>query len=190
MCSSDLGLCLQLRRFVGIFYKLSFFVPQRVLKILYFSLVHSRILYGIEVYANAFKTYIHDLITLNNRILRIVLKKDRFTHTEELYKLCNTMPIDKLFKLKLLLYAHSQYYKSSNLPNFFHLNYSINSQIHSHDTRTKDDFHIKSASSNIGNRATDAICYKLWNLLPTDTKKTQSTALFKKSIIQFIWQSE
>jgi len=80
-------LCIQLRRYVGIFYKLSFFVPKNVLKILYFSLVHSKILYGIEIYATTFKTYLHDLHILNNRILRIVLGKDRFFPTKELYKL-------------------------------------------------------------------------------------------------------
>ena len=38
-----------LRRFVGIFYKISFFVPRSILKMLYFSLVHSKIIYAIEL---------------------------------------------------------------------------------------------------------------------------------------------
>src|SRR2546425_7369994 len=41
-------LCLTLRRFVGIFYKLSCKLPSLTLKILYFAIIYPRILYGIE----------------------------------------------------------------------------------------------------------------------------------------------
>src|SRR3989442_824719 len=61
-------LCLALRKFVGIFYKLRQNLPQHILKMLYFAL---RILYGIENYANTYLSYLHDLMVLNNRILRI-----------------------------------------------------------------------------------------------------------------------
>src|SRR3989442_13003835 len=45
-------LCLTLRRFVGVFYKLSCKLPWLTLKMLYFAIIYPRILYGIEVYAN------------------------------------------------------------------------------------------------------------------------------------------
>ena len=61
-----------LNRYVGIFYKLSCFVPQNVLKLLYYSIIHPKILYGIEIYANTYLTYLHDVIILNNRLLRIM----------------------------------------------------------------------------------------------------------------------
>src|SRR6267154_3527375 len=51
----------QLKKYIGIFYKLSFRLPASTLKLLYFSIIHSRILYAIEIYANTYATYLHDL---------------------------------------------------------------------------------------------------------------------------------
>ena len=98
-------LCQVLRKNTGILYKLSQFIPQKFLKILYSSLIHSKLLYGILLYANTFPTYLHDLIILNNRILRIIQNKSRHDHTEDLYKTFHTLPIDLLFKSQL--YSHA-----------------------------------------------------------------------------------
>ena len=57
-----------LKKYIGIFYKLSSFVPPNILKLLYFSIIHSKIMYGIEVYANTYLSYLHDIIILNNRL--------------------------------------------------------------------------------------------------------------------------
>ena len=93
---------LSLRRFVGIFYKLSHFIPDFVLKMLYFSMVHSKIIYGIEIYANTYPTYLHDLMILNNRLLRITQKKNRYSHVADLYQSFRALPVDKLFNFRLL----------------------------------------------------------------------------------------
>jgi len=167
-----------LRRFVGIFYKISFFLPRNVLKILYSSLVHSKILYAIEIYANTFKTYLHDLHIINNRILRIVLGKDRYCSTMELYILGNTLPIEILFKYKLMLYAHAIYFKCPSLPKFIFNNVHSNSQVHDHDTRTRNDFHIELSLTNIGAKITNSLAFKYWNSLSTDIKQIQSKNLF------------
>ena len=95
-------LCLTLRKFVGIFYKLSQNLPQHILKMLYFALVYPRILYGIENYANTYLSYLHDLMVLNNRILRILQHSKKSTHTQDLYICYKILPIDKLFKYQVL----------------------------------------------------------------------------------------
>jgi hypothetical protein len=127
---------------------------------------------------------------LNNRILRIIQDKDRFVHTDELYNSYNILPIEKLFKHKLLLFAHAQYFHSSSLPILFHHNLPTNSQIHDHDTRSKSDFHINLPPTNIGTRAINYLSSKIWNSLPTDLKNIQSKNIFKKSSKLFLRQSE
>jgi hypothetical protein len=42
----------KLVKFTSIFYKLRSALPEQVLKQIYFAFIHSRILYGIELYAN------------------------------------------------------------------------------------------------------------------------------------------
>ena len=112
-------LCLTLRRFVGIFYKLSLKLPPQVLKILYFAIIYPRILYGIEIYANTFMSHLHDLMVLNNRLLRILQHSKPKTNSSELYLLYGTLPVNKLFKFQMLIHAHNIFYCSERLPKFF-----------------------------------------------------------------------
>ena len=64
-----------LRKYVGVFYKLSFKLPANILRMLYYALIYPHILYGIELYANTYLTYLHDLVILNNRILRLLQRE-------------------------------------------------------------------------------------------------------------------
>jgi hypothetical protein len=56
----------KLVKFTSIFYKLRSALPEQVLKQIYFAFIHSRILYGIELYANTCNTYLDKLIKLIN----------------------------------------------------------------------------------------------------------------------------
>ena len=69
-------------------------------------------------------------------------------------------------------------------------NVHTNSQVHDHDTRAKNDFHIELTTSNIGAKITNSIAFKYWNSLTTDIKQIQSKNLFKKAVYKFLWQSE
>ena len=112
-------LCQSLRKYVGIFYKLSLKLPQKILKILYFTLVYSRILYAVEIYANTYITYLHDLMIINNRILRILQHKPIHTSTIDLHRSFNTLPVDKLFQYQILLHAHAIYFHPESVPTIF-----------------------------------------------------------------------
>ena len=64
---------------------------------LYFSLIHSKILYGIESYANNYAIRLHDLSILNNRVLIIIQNKNFHSCILDLYRDFNTLPVNKLF---------------------------------------------------------------------------------------------
>lgn len=153
---------------------------------LYFSLIYTKILYGIEQYANTYLTYLHDLIILNNRLLRILQNKDRFSHASELYRSYNTLPIDKLFIFQILIHAHSLFYKSSRLPLIFHKDLILNNQVHSYSTRSSTDFHRNSSLTSVGRKSTLNLCAIHWNVLPTSIKSIPSINQFKKLVKQHL----
>jgi len=62
----------KLLKFTSIFYKIGTKLPEDILKMIYFAFVHSQLLYGIEVYANTTPNHLSKLITLNNKLLRIL----------------------------------------------------------------------------------------------------------------------
>src|ERR1700759_2465906 len=116
----------------------------------YFSLIYSLTLYALEIYANTYLTYLHEVMILNNRILRILQHKPLTTNIGELYISCNTLPINKLFQFQLLLHAHNILYNINKLSIIFHATRSTNYDIHNHNTRSSHDFHRSSCNSTFG----------------------------------------
>ena len=60
---------------------------------LYFSLIHSKILYAIVLYANTYALHLQALIILNNRILRLLQYNSLKTNSIFLHKSYNTLPV-------------------------------------------------------------------------------------------------
>ena len=77
----------KLLKFVSIFYKIRDQVNMDVLKMIYFSFVHPHILYSIEIYGNTYQTYLSKLITLNNKLLRILQNQPIRTPVGNLYRI-------------------------------------------------------------------------------------------------------
>jgi len=106
----------KLAKFVGIFYKLSHKLPLDCLKVLYFSFVHPHILYGIEIYANTYTSYLDKLLKLNNKLRTIVQQKDNYCKNIELYVNYNILPITKLHCFQILCIVHKFTYHKELLP--------------------------------------------------------------------------
>lgn len=170
----------KLVKFTGIFYKIRDLLPRACLNKLYFSFVYCHLLYGIEVYANTSKSIIDRLVKLNNKLIRILFNKKRDTHSCELYKSLNILPIPKLHELQLLLFVHKCNYHKHLLPSVFH-NYFVHSlSVHEYNTRRCKDFYVSSFSSTLGQRCSKFKCSKLWNNLPNYLKSEKSQLKFKQ----------
>jgi hypothetical protein len=145
----------------------------------YFAFVHPHLLYGIEIYANTTMNHLIKLITLNNKLLRILQQKSFRTHTAELYKTYCTLPIQVLHNYQILLFMHKFVHHKSKLPPAFLAYFDENKIIHQYNTRQKDDFHTHSVQSEVGKRAIKFKGCKLWNSLPVELKEIESCFSFK-----------
>ena len=61
----------KLSRLIGIISKIKYYVPDRVLLLLYFALFHSLITYGLIIWNSTYKTYTSKISKLQNRIIKI-----------------------------------------------------------------------------------------------------------------------
>ena len=154
---------------------------------LYFAMIYPRILYGIEVYANTYLTHLHNLMVLNNRLLRILQHRKLQTNTSELYLLYGSLPINKLFKFQILLHAHNIFFNSPKLPKIFRDERLLNSDIHTYSTRSSHDFHRLSVNSASGSKISLNLCTKYWNALPPNIKSISEFTLFKTNLKSFIF---
>ena len=70
---------------LAFFYRLRQRLPDKCLESIYFAFVYPHLLHGIEVYANTRLTHLTKLITLNNKILRILQNKPYRSAVKYLY---------------------------------------------------------------------------------------------------------
>src|SRR3989442_15711053 len=115
-------------------------------------------------------SYLHDLMVLNNRILRILQHSKKSTHTQDLYICYKTLPIDKLFKYQILLHAHKMMFNPDSLPKVMQPEINLNNDIHNHLTRFNQDFHLNRVITTMASKVLNSVYDKLRNSLPNNLK--------------------
>lgn len=179
-------LCDRLKKYVGIFYRLRTKLQQQCLKTLYFAFVYPHLLHGIEVYANTGVTHLTKLITLNNKILRILQNKPYNTPVIDLYTAYNTLPIPQLHSQQLLLLVHKCIYHKHLLPKMFLDYFHDNQSVYTYDTRNKTDLYMLSVNTTFGQRCVKFKGASLWNDLPPFIKNITSINKFKTTTKSYL----
>jgi len=154
----------KLMKYTSIFYKLPGKLPVQMLREIYYAFIHSRVLYGVEIYANIKPTYLDKLMKLNNKLLRILQCKPITTSICELYKTYNTLLITDLHKQQLLLLVKFIHHPEL-LPEIFINNkfFTFNDEIHKYNTIIKSNIHLYQSTTSAGLRSVSHKAAVLWN---------------------------
>ena len=80
------SLSFHLARYTGLFYKLKLYINMDTMKLLYHSLINSKLQYGIIVWGATFKTYLSEVNVRINRIIRALSSSNLYTPMSSLYK--------------------------------------------------------------------------------------------------------
>ena len=126
-------LSLQLARYAGIFYRIRNLVPRETLRLLYHSLILSRIQYGILIWGNAAKIHLRDLSVRINNIIRAITFSSKYCKMTILYQKLDILKLADIYGLELSKYMHQLHH--NKLPFSFHDEYVKLNEIHSHNTR-------------------------------------------------------
>lgn len=170
----------KLRKMCAIFYRIRSFLPFQAARMLYFALVHSQLVYGIENYANTFSSYLDKLHKINNKILRILFNKPFLTPTVQLYAICDTLPIALLHEYRLLTLVQKCVHHTSTLPHVYR-NYFCGITCNScYSMRNYNNLKTVRFNSTFCQRSFKYKGTKLWNELPNEYKVCQSVAAFTK----------
>ena len=173
-------------KYIGIFYKIRYKLPPHCLKNLYFATVYPHLLFGIELYANTCKSYLNELMILNNKILRVLQNKPLSENITNLYLHFNILPIDQLLLYQYALFAYKYYHNKNSLPDAFSEFLKANSEIHEHNIRRKNNLRLSSHSSSRGHRSISTQICKYWNELPNNLKELKSLQMFKVALFRFL----
>lgn len=162
---------------VGLLRKLSFFVPSRVLLMIYFSFIHSRLSYGLVIYGTATATRLKKLQTLQNKSIKAVYRLPILFSTKDLYCYENNLvlPINILYKFQLSLYMYKTLNVSSALSNIkFHCT------SHTYSTRNWNRINYHHIKSEFGRKSITFLGPYIYNQIPEDIKKSETIFKFKK----------
>ena len=165
-------ICNKLSRSVGILYKLKSFLPEKVLKNLYYTLVHPYVNYNIESWFGASEYVLDRVRILQRKSLRAVFNLPYNDHTNSFFKNNLILKLDELYKFNL---SKSMFnYINNPIPcsDYISSCLSYNSNYHSYQTRTQNDlsiirFNRTSSQSSFIYQGT-----KVWNKLPQSLHKS------------------
>uniref|UniRef100_A0A1B6LTK9 Reverse transcriptase domain-containing protein n=2 Tax=Graphocephala atropunctata TaxID=36148 RepID=A0A1B6LTK9_9HEMI len=95
------------------FYFLRRICPENVLRMLYFSLVNSRLEYGLFCWGGAYDAYLKPVIIQQKKFIRIIKKKGKMEPSKPLFQTLNILPLHYMFLYKVLRIFYTV---SGNLP--------------------------------------------------------------------------
>ena len=157
-------------------YKLRYFVPTRILKVVYFSMFNSVLKYSLLNWGRACKSHLQKLSILRNKILRACLFCSRRDSTALLYSKFGVLKLEDMINMEIAKFMFKFYNKM--LPNSFDSYFTKLDSIHSYNTRqksTNEFFHYR-ARTEMGKKKLHHICLKLWKNIP---KKDRDVSFYR-----------
>ena len=162
---------------IGIMYKARNYINKKALLGLYHSYIYPYLIYCIESWGNVSNCHIDPLSMLQKRILRILTFSNYDVPSELLFRYTNILPLCKLvhYRIGIVMYK----YANGLLPSVINIIYTVNSDIHEHNTRQKFLLHTNKGSTNQFNKSFSNISARVRNALQKAKDVNISASKFK-----------
>ena len=173
----------KLKSLFHVFYNIRDYLSKEDVKTIYYSLIYSRIKYAITIYGHDHKSKVMKLQTLQNQLLKVLLRKNYRYPTEQLHKELKLMTVENITKHETLTFVHKAL--SNSLPPVFNNYFKLLN--HSHNTRNGHlTLEIKGHKSSIAANSIKIMGAKLWNSLHNDLKTLTKTITFREKLKEFL----
>ena len=179
-------LAIKVSRNLGVLNKAKSVLSTKVLKMLYFSMVHSYLTYGIIIWGNACETKLNRIYILQKRAMRIISHCSYRSSTNSLFIKYNILKVKELYKIQALLFT----YKSINnimpiscMNHIQHVQDNYRYQLRKVSSIRKLPFRTNTRQRYIGVSGP-----RLWESLPNYIKLSNSLQLFKTHLQKYYFQ--
>ena len=147
---------------------------------LYYSLIYSRIQYGIVTWGTANKTLMQELNVKLNNIVSTITYSSKYCRVTSLYKALNFLKLDDIYLLELAKFMyqlHHKKFKTALNDCFIDIR-----KIHSHNTRTKDNlvYFKPRVQTSAGKKSLTYRGIELWGKIEPDVKELSRLSFKKK----------
>ena len=138
-------------KMTGILAKARHVLSIQTLKTIYITMFYPYLTYCGTIWTSTYQTRLKPIITIQKKLVRLMPFSKYHDECKALFqslKILNTC----IYELNMYLIALFMYsYFSNNLPKYFNNNYfTLNKNIHSHDTRSASNVYIDYKRTNYG----------------------------------------
>ena len=165
---------------MGIIRKLSNYIEHDILKILYSSLVHPYLLYGLEAWFSTHHYVQERMIILQKRACRAVFSLEYNSHTNDYFKQMKFLKLEDLYNFQVAVFMFKTLYLNQNC--YFRRALSNYESIHSHATRHSNNFILPLFTKSRSQFSIHFKMVKIWNDLPSHLRIKCSLPCFKKKL--------
>ena len=169
-------------KYFNIFYQLRNAVPSKMKLQLFHAYIYSRVCYGLHCYGFMHKSNMKKLQIICNKLLKILLKKDRLYPTNMLYKECKLLKVEDMHKFLILQFVHKSIYITMNTPESCKGYFTLNTNAHGINVRDNRLVKIPLVKTTMGATGVYWFGASLWNKLPYHIRNEHDIVKFKKNL--------
>ena len=163
----------------SVFYNIRRYLTIEHIRVIYYSMIYSKIRYGICAYGFTKKENIDKVQVLQNKLLKVLLEKEWRTPTNELHNLLDILQVNDLFRQEISTFVWN--YFQGNLPEGFIGYYQFLN--HTYGTRGNlNSLVTPFCNTELGKKTVKFLGSKIWNNLSQEKKGIRSPKTFRKAI--------
>lgn len=170
----------KLNKKVGYFYRIGRNLNYKSRLLVYNAVILPHLQYCCSILALFNKTQINKLQILQNRCLRRILNAPFHTHINDMLIKLNFLNVKDIISYNVLIFIHRL--TLGLLPSYLTNDLLANKEIHNYDTRTKNNYYIKSVKHK---KSSNSLFYKglsMYNKLPDSLKSIVRIKIYKKEL--------
>ena len=181
------NVCNSIKRYFKIFYNIRRYLHIKQAEVLYYSMIYSRIKYGIAVYGHTSKSNLNRIQTLQNQLMKVLTSREYRFPTNALHTEHKILKVADIFLQEKLSFVHN--FMNNKLPSMFDNYYIKFSQIHNITTRNSNfNFIVPIFKSRFGSYALKIDGATVWNELDNSIKQITNVKTFRSKVKEKLLQ--
>lgn len=164
-------------------------LPTDILKTLYYSLIYSKLQYGIMHWGNksVYAYNINRTLALMDKVVCAVCKTKYTRNTDPLFAKSKILKFDDIVKLEMLKFMYN--YSKNNLPSPLMNLFNENRDYHDYNTRHAADPRSESYRYKIANESFLSKGPVYWSKLPPNVTSSANSNIFSRRLKKFLIES-
>ena len=173
----------KLSKSVGIMYKARKKLTKPSLINLYYSIANPHFIYCNQVWGNAHKTILEPMHKIQKKFIRIITSSPYRAHTQPLFVANHMLDLYDInnYMSAIFMYNVLRTDKFTLFSSF----YTLNNEVHDHDTRTAHDVHVPFARKCVRRFSIKIHGALVWNNIPDAIRNSDTPVSFKRAVKKF-----